>query len=452
MTTILQLFIVLGCMVLVHEFGHFAAAKICGVRVQAFALGFGKRLIGFRHGDTDYRINLLPLGGYVKMAGEVPGEQASDDPGDINNHPRWQRIFIAIAGPISNFLFAFTLMGAAFMLHDQVNQYESGPATTDYVSPTTAAAKTGLRSGDTIVRFDTLENPTWIDIFNQAPLDINRTVPFSFVRDGKRVDTTFFLPFAGAPDKFNAESTLETGLVPQMQDTPLRIASIDRNSASARAGLLPGDQIVRVDGIAIRSIPALFWYLQDQRGKPAQLQVLRDGRELSLTASPEFGDAGDESTGYHLGFTAAPAPVKLQRLSLASSLAASWQFNTKNSQLVFNVLKSMLVRHATVRNLSGPIGIGQVVHHAAAAPGWMPLIATMATISINLGIFNLMPFPILDGGMIFLLLVEGTFRRDVPVELKKHAYQAAFVCILLFAVIVIFNDITKLPFFIKLSS
>src|SRR5579859_6884398 len=163
MTTVLQLFLVLGCMVLVHEFGHFAAAKLCGVRVQAFAIGFGRRLFGFRRGDTDYRINMLPLGGYVKMAGEIPGAQATDDPGDLNNHPRWQRVLIAIAGPVSNFVLAFTLMAAAFMLHNQVNQYDSGPATTDYISPTTAAAKTGLRSGDTIVRFDTLENPTWID-------------------------------------------------------------------------------------------------------------------------------------------------------------------------------------------------------------------------------------------------------------------------------------------------
>ncbi len=190
MTTIVQLILVLGFMVLVHEFGHFAAAKLCGVRVQAFALGFGKRLCGFCHAGTEYRINMLPFGGYVKMAGELPGEESSNDPGDLNNHPRWQRIFIAFAGPLANFLLAICLMTGAFLMHDQVNQYDSGPATTDYISPTTAVAKTGIRTGDTIVHFDTIENPTWIDIFNHASLNINQTIPFSFMHDGERTNTS----------------------------------------------------------------------------------------------------------------------------------------------------------------------------------------------------------------------------------------------------------------------
>src|SRR5438067_3539394 len=153
MTTIIQLLLVLGLMVLVHEFGHFIVAKWCGVRVEAFAIGVGKRLIGYVHKGTDYRINALPLGGYVKMAGEIPGEETSNDPGDLNNHPRWQRMLIAVAGPVANFILAFGLMTGAFMLHNEVNQYESGPAVTDYESPSTPVAKTGIQSGDTIVRF-----------------------------------------------------------------------------------------------------------------------------------------------------------------------------------------------------------------------------------------------------------------------------------------------------------
>jgi regulator of sigma E protease len=452
MTTIVQLILVLGFMVLVHEFGHFAAAKLCGVRVQAFALGFGKRLLGFRRGGTDYRINVLPFGGYVKMAGELPGEENSGDPGDLNHHPRWQRVLIALAGPVANFVLALSLMTGAFMLHNQVNQYDSGPAISDYVSPTTAVARTGIRTGDTIVHFDTLESPTWIDILNHASLNANQTIPFSFLHDGQRIDTKLFLPFTGGSGKFNVESALALGLVPRMQNAPIRVESLVAGSPSARAGLKPNDQIVSVDGIAIRSIPALFWYLQDQQGNPAVLDVLRGDHSLHLTATPEIGDAGDGSTGYHLGFTASKPLATLQHLSLATSLAASWEFSRKNSILVFDVFRSMFQRHASVKSLSGPIGIGQAVHHAAAASGWAPLIATVASISINLGIFNLLPFPILDGGMIFLLLIEGTFRRDLPVQFKKHIYQAAFVCILLFAVMVIFNDITKLPFFIKLKS
>ena len=180
MTTVLQLLLVLGLMVLVHEFGHFVVAKWCGVRVETFAIGFGKRVVGFVRGGTDYRINALPLGGYVKMAGEIPGEETTNDPGDLNNHPRWQRMLIALAGPFANFVLAFVLMAGVYMVHNEVNQYESGPAVTDYISPGSPVAKTGIHAGDTIVHFDNVENPTWDDVLNHAALNLNQTVPFSY--------------------------------------------------------------------------------------------------------------------------------------------------------------------------------------------------------------------------------------------------------------------------------
>src|ERR1700753_3386717 len=148
---IVRFAIVLGIMVLVHELGHFAVAKWCGVRVETFSIGFGPRLFGVRYGDTDYRLSLLPLGGYVKMSGEVPGEAASADPAELNNHPRWQRTLIALAGPVANFILSFGLMTGAYMLHNEVNAYIEGPAVTDYIPPDTPVAKTGIQSGDTIV-------------------------------------------------------------------------------------------------------------------------------------------------------------------------------------------------------------------------------------------------------------------------------------------------------------
>jgi regulator of sigma E protease len=233
-----------------------------------------------------------------------------------------------------------------------------------------------------------------------------------------------------------------------MQNTPLQVASAVAGGPAARAGLKANDQILSVDGIVIRSLPTLLWYLHDQNGKPATLSLLRNGHPVSLKVTPESGKG---NTAFQLGFTALKPPAKLQQMSLPAALAASWSFNSRSSLLIADVFKGMFQRRISVKSLSGPIGIGQVVHHAAAAPGWMPLIATMATISINLGIFNLLPFPILDGGMIFLLLLESSFRRDVPLQIKRHIYQAAFVCILLFAVMVIFNDITRLPFFLHMK-
>jgi len=438
-------------MVLVHEFGHFTVAKWCGVRIEAFAIGFGKRIVGFVRNGTDYRINALPLGGYVKMAGEIPGEEVSNDPGELNNHPRWQRMLIALAGPTANFILAFGLMTGAYMFHHEVGEYIGGPAVTDYISPTTVVAKTGIHPGDTIVHFDNIENPTWEDILDHASLNTNQTIPFSFVHDGQRTDTTLFLAFKGSSDKFSLDAALAMGLVPKMQDTPIKVQTPTAGGPSDRAGLKPGDQIVSVDGLTIRSIPALLAYLQDQKGKPAVLSLLRDGQSMSLVIKPEMSDSGDGTQAYHLGFRAVDPPSRVEKLSLPKAVSASWDFNEKNSLLVVDVLKGMFERHISVKSLSGPIGIGEVVHEAASA-GWMPLVGTMAMISINLGMFNLMPFPILDGGMIFLLLIESLFRRDLPMPVKERIYQVAFVCIVLFAAMVIFNDITKLPFFAHMKS
>ena len=452
MTTVIQLLLVLGLMVLVHEFGHFIVAKWCGVRVEAFAIGFGKRLIGWVHNGTDYRINLLPLGGYVKMAGELPGEEVSDDPGELNNHPRWQRILIAVAGPVANFLLALALMAGVFMLHNEVDQYRSGAAVTDYISPSTPLAKAGIHAGDTIVHFEKVENPTWEDILNRAKLSLNQTVPISYVRNGQRTDTSVYLQYKGDPEEFALEDAFDLGLVPRMQQGPLKVNSAIPGGASDRAGLKAGDQIVSVDGLNIRSVPALLSYLADQQGKPAALDVLRAGEHLSLTVRPEKTDAGDGKPAFHLGFYPAEPPMQVQQLSFTQSLAESWKFNKKSSMLIDDVLKKMFERHISVKSLSGPIGIGQVVHEAAQAPGWLPLVGTVAQISLNLGMFNLLPFPILDGGMIFLLIVESAFRRDLPMPIKERIYQVAFVCIVLFAAMVIFNDISKLPFVAHLKS
>jgi regulator of sigma E protease len=438
-------------MVLVHEFGHFAVAKWCGVRVEAFAIGFGKRLTGFVRNGTDYRINALPLGGYVKMAGEIPGEEASADPGDLNNHPRWQRMLIALAGPFANFVLALGLMTGAFMFHHEVNANFSGPAVTDYISPSTIVAKTGIHSGDTIVRFDNIENPDWDDILNRTNLKLNQTVPFSFVHDGQRTDTTLFLAFKDSSYKFNMESAFAMGLVPKMQDAPIKVQTPTPGGPADRVGLKPGDQIVSVDGLNIRSIEALLAYLQDQKGKPAVLNLLRNGQSMTLVVKPEMSDSGDGTQAYHLGFRAFDPPSRVEQLPFPKALSASWDFNKKNSVQIVNVLKGMFERQVSVKQLSGPIGIGQMVHDAAEE-GWMPLVGIMAMISINLAMFNLLPFPILDGGMIFLLLIESIFRRDLPMPVKERIYQVAFVCIVLFAAMVIFNDITKLPFFARLKT
>jgi regulator of sigma E protease len=448
MSTIFELAIVLGIMVLVHEFGHFAVAKLCGIRVETFSIGFGKRLFGFRRGDTDYRISILPLGGYVKMAGDNPGEAPTGDPGEFNAHPRWQRILVALAGPFANFALAIALMTGVYMLHNEVQEYISGPAQTDYIAANTPAVKTGIQAGDLIVHYDTIENPTWDQVAIRSLLNINQPVAFSYLHNGQRVDTKIFVESKGGADNFSLD---KLGLIPKMQPTPVEVDSLEPNMPAIRAGLQPKDQILSIDGLQLHSVPALLAHLQDQAGKPASLEILRNGQTIPMQITPELADRGDGIKDYRLGFKYVQPPVKVERLPLGKAMVASWDYNKKGSLLIVEVLRRMFTRQVSVRSLSGPIGIGTQIHQAVQMPGWMPIIGLMSYISLNLGIFNLLPIPILDGGMILFLLIESVLRRDLNQQLKERVYQVAFVCILIFAVMVIFNDLTKLNLFPKLK-
>jgi regulator of sigma E protease len=461
LSAIPQFAIVLGIMVVVHELGHFIAAKLCGVRVEAFAIGFGKRLFGFVHNGTDYCVNMIPLGGYVKMTNEMPAELGvkgahqvhTDDPGDFQNHPRWQRVLIAVAGPVANFILAFVLMAGLYMADDEIPSYVTQPAVADYVSPDSPIGKTGLHAGDRIVFFDNQENPTFGDLVERAGnADQNQDVPFAYLHDGKRVDTRLFVENKGKREDFDFE---KLGFVPVEQTTPVTVKDLpDRTMPAAVAGFKPGDRILSIDNEHPHSVEALLAYLQDRDGKPSVVTMQRDGpngqvEQVAIPITPYLGD-GTRGKTWRLGFTPVLPPMTVVRLPFDKAVALSWSDNLKNSKLIFDVLHRLFTRQVSVKSLSSPIGMGAQVHEAFEL-GWFPLIATMAMISLNLGIFNLLPIPILDGGMILFLAIESLMRRDMNQAIKERVYQVAFVCLVLFAAVVIFNDITKyLPAHLKL--
>jgi regulator of sigma E protease len=449
LSTIIELLVVLGIMVLVHEFGHFAAAKLCGVRVETFSIGFGTRLFGIRHGDTDYRLSILPLGGYVKMAGDVPGEAPTGDPGEFNAHPRWQRVVIALAGPVANFILTFFLLLGLALFHNEVEAYRYGPAVADYVPKTSVVAATGLQSGDTVVQFNSKENPTWEDVYSTSLLNLNHAVPFSFVHAGKRTDTTLNLTSKGGPESFDM---LKFGLIPRMQEDAMRVStaagSVSAGMPGQQAGLQPGDTLLSFNGFTVHSVHALKPYLQDQSGRPEVVQVLRGNQPLTLNVTPVAVDTPD-GKAFQIGFLPQNPPVRVQNLSAGPAIAQAARRSVKYASLIVDVIKGMFTHRVSVRSVSGPIGIGQQVHQAFAMPGWNPLLELMAFISVNLGIFNLLPIPILDGGMILFLAIESAIRRDLNQQIKERVYQVAFVCLIAFAAFVIFNDITRLQLFAK---
>jgi regulator of sigma E protease len=448
LTSTVSMLAVLGIMVLVHELGHFVVAKLCGVRVEIFSVGFGKRLFGFRRGDTDYRLSLLPLGGYVKMSGESPSEGNTGDPGEFSSHPRWQRVLIGLAGPTANFLLALVLMTGFYMMHNEVEAFRFQPARLDFVAEHTAAANAGIQPGDLITRFDTVSQPTWEQVSIRAALNIGQPVTVTVDRGGQTITTKMIVPNPRDTEDFDLESI---GLVPRMQNDPIRVQQIEPNMPAAKAGLQVGDRILAVDGLYLHSVDAILAFLQQDDGRPIELTVERGGKTFPLSLTPVMADAGNGRKLYRIGFAPNLPPFRIQQLPLTAAMRQSIHFNMRNSGLILEVLQRMATRRLAMQNLTGPIGIARQTGLAVEEPGWQPIIGLMAIISLNLGIFNLLPIPILDGGVILLLLIEGVLRRDLNQEFKERIYQAAFVVLLIFAAFVMFNDISKLPVFSKLT-
>lgn len=442
-TVVLEFAIVLGFMVLVHELGHFIVAKLCGVRVETFSIGFGPRLVGFRHGDTDYRLSLLPLGGYVKMAGDVPGEEPSGDPGEFNAQPRWRRVLIALSGPTSNFLLSFVLLTLVAKYHHEVNRYLTGTAVVDFVPANSPAAQDGLAAGDTITSFNNVAHPSWMNILEEAALNVNRDLPLTFTHNGETVIRTLRITTGDGSSEFSPTSMASLGLLPRMQPGPIGVFSVAPNTPADRAGLKAGDKLTRIDSLEPHSVQTLLAYLRERDGAPATLLVDRQGMPVTLSVIPEKRDGGNGEVQYRLGFTNQLPPTEVEHLPLGQAMLSSLRENESDSSLIVRVLKGMFTRQVSVKSLSGPVGIAQQIDMATQM-GYWTLARLMSTISLNLGIFNLLPIPILDGGMVFFLLIEAAMGRDLNQQVKERVYQVAFVCLIVFAVFVLFNDITKL--------
>jgi regulator of sigma E protease len=426
--------VVLGFMILIHEFGHYAVAKLLGVRVEQFAIGFGKRLVGFRKGDTDYRINILPLGGYVKMSGENPMDERTGDPGEFMSHPRWHRFLIAIAGPTMNILLAIVLLTTVYMVHYEYPVFRDQPAVIAGVKHDSPAAQAGLQLGDRIVKVDGIVNPTWEQLQPRVLLSANQPLTVTIQR-GDQIFEKTIVP--------QAVTSNEVGSAGWFPEEPVVVDQVDPDTPAARAGRKEGDRIVALDGQPLLSIEAMIDQLQQTKEKPIDLTVIRGNQTLNFQMSPVFSKTEDpKEKRYRLGIVN-KSEMKVTTLPFGQALRHSLQENKKYSLLILELAKKIVQGKVSPRMVSGPIGIAQDAGWAARQKGWMPLLELTAGISLNLGIFNLLPIPILDGGVILFLFIEGLMRRDVSLRIKERVYQAAFVFLVLFAVMVIYNDLAK---------
>jgi regulator of sigma E protease len=422
---------VLGLMILVHELGHFIAAKLFGIRVLTFSLGFGRRLLGFKRGDTDYRVSALPFGGYVKMAGDDPLEIRQGDRGEFLGRPRWQRFVVVVMGPVMNALLAVGLLTGLYRYHFPKPAYQDQPARIGDVDPDSSAAHIGLEPGDLIVRLAGMANPKWEDVEVRILTTVGEALPLEIQRGGQTLSLSI-TPQAKGPNRIG-----NAGWYPYVLGT---IDTVEPELPAGQAGLKPGDQILGIDGHKVFFWPRITYILQAGNGKEVELTIRREGKEFPVRVTPVLSEVHGEKI-WRIG-VAFRSNVVVRQLPWGQALASSLRDNVRNSLATFDVLGKIITRRMSARSLAGPIGIVQLSAEAYRA-GLPELLMFVSFISLQLGIFNLLPIPILDGGVIFVLLIEGAIRRDLSQEVKERFAQAGIVFLLLLAVFVMYNDIVK---------
>jgi regulator of sigma E protease len=423
--------IMIGVMILIHELGHYWAARFFDVKVDTFSFGFGPRLFGFKKGETDFRFSAILLGGYVKMVGEQPGDEHSNDPRSFLNKPRWQRLIILFAGPAMNMILAVAVLTGLFMVRFPKVPSRPSPEI-GYVVPGSAAAKAGLREGDRIVQIGDTANPTWEDITMKEVASAGHPVNVWIVRDGDRK----LVPVTPVLDAKTGYGFAGWG-----EQSEIEIASVLSNSPAVSSGFHPGDIIVSVDGQPIHSTPKVHDIISGNGGQPVDVVLSRDGKVITAHLTPSLSKNGGAKE-WMIGVSLQQKVVFVS-LAFPQALAESVRENIKNATFIYQFLRGVAERRMSPKSVSGPIGIVQISGEEARE-GPIPYLGLMAGLSLNLAVVNLLPIPILDGASIFMLLLEMFMRRDLSLKVKEAAFRLGFVFIMAIVAFVIYNDISKL--------
>jgi len=423
---------VLGVMVLVHEMGHFLAARYFDVKVDAFAIGFGPRLFGFRGKETDYKICLLPIGGFVKMAGENPAEPP-ESPRDFMAKPRWQRIIIALGGPVFNFILAIVLLVGLFMVHYEKMAFLDEPARIGFIEEGSAAEKAGIQRGDVVVAIDAQPTPTWESVKLNEIAAVHSTIRVTVEREGRRLD----IPVALGADERGI------GDAGWAEESQVRLGNTMPGLPAEKAGIQPGDLLLAINGQQIGSVRQVPQEIQKLEGAEAEFEIERGTERLMLRIAPVFHESDSAGNAWRIGVDLEPSHEIIKtRLGFADATRQAISYSVNNVTLTFKVLRGLIEQRVSAKALEGPIGIARISGDAAKS-GIPQLVTVMALISLQLGIFNLLPIPILDGGVITMLLIESLIRRDLSLAVKERVVQAGFLFLILLFAFVMYNDIVK---------
>jgi regulator of sigma E protease len=430
--------LVLGVMVLVHEWGHFIVARMCGVRVDVFSIGFGPRLFGWKKGPTDYRVSALPLGGYVRMAGQDLSEVDSGEkpptgaPDELMSKPRWQRALISFAGPAVNLILPIFLLTGLFAVAGvPYPAYLNAPVRVTDLAPNSTATTPPPKVGDTVLSINDIATPTW----DQALIALKKTASSPTIK--MEVDDSGTRRTVEVPAKNVTDPNQILGYAPIR---PI-IDEVAPATPADRAGIREGDLVTAVNGKNIQYWEQFMEAVQSSNGQPTTMDVQRNGKSVQLVVTPKKGAADNSDNVYQIG-VARRDEVAYKRVSFSEGAKLSVLETKDVIAQTMDVVGKLFSGRVSIKQLQGPVGISHMAGQAVRR-GAPYVVNLMVMISINLGILNLLPIPILDGGNILLLAIEGIMRRDLSLSFKERFVQVGLVFLLVIFAIVMYNDILR---------
>lgn len=441
MNTLLGIVLVLGLMILVHEWGHFIVARFFGVRVDVFSIGFGPRLFGWKRGATDYRISALPLGGYVRMAGQDLSEVDSGEkaptgaPDEVMSKPRWQRALISFAGPAVNLVMPVLLLGGFYIVKGYPYQaFLDKPVILSDLPSAGPLAKAGVSDGDKVAVINGTATPDWrqaLTVLNETPTGSNFTVKVV------NKDTGLAKEIAVSGSEVKSSEHL-LGYPPE----PAVVGQLSSGMPAERSGLRKGDLIQSVNGISVHNWQQCVDLIKKSGGNALKVDVSRSGKPVALEIHPVQDKDENGQPVWKIG-VGNEADWAFRPMTFLGSVKTASQETVDATGNLLGVLGKLFTGKLSVRQLQGFVGIA-VRAGQAVQSGPVDTINLMAMISLNLGVLNLLPIPILDGGHILLLSIEGLRRRDLSLAFKERFIQVGLVFLLLLFAFVMYNDVRHL--------
>ncbi len=434
---------VLGVLIFVHELGHFLAAKRVGIRVVKFQLGFNPTVVSFRRGDTEYGIGAVPLGGYVKMAGENPDEARAGRTDEFLSKSKWERFQVLIMGPAMNVLLAVVLTAVILYQGAEVPVYQDQPPVVGAVTAQSPASQADIQPGDRILSVAGRVVATWEDFFIAIGTRPNREIAITLVRSGTELSRRV-TPIPSPDSRF------EIGDIGVLPDVHPRVPRVNHGEPADLAGIRPGDVILAVDDERITFPSQLTEAIASSRpGETITIAVLRDGVRRDIAVTPARGGCTGVASGVAcIGIAIAGVTKSIQPGAL-EAIGMSVERNLQMTGLILETLWRLFTLQTSPRQLMGPVAIAQLSGESARL-GWIALLSLMANISLNLGLLNLLPIPVLDGGHIFIMGIEGVARRDFSMRAKEKMLLAGFVMLVMLMVTAIYNDLTRIAWIERL--